>query len=189
VKIGIVLEGASDKAFFEKLLFKYFQEKNTQFLFRVVQGRNNLIRQSPIWMNFFRDNHCDGGIVIADRDKEPCVTAVLDLFDSSIKEELKKPKSERFFFVCIAVRGLESWLLADEAAINELSPGCGYSPPNDTGGIDPKKTFKELGFTFDKKHLSKSIAPKFHPDRAIEHSPSFAYFWDCLQMKLTYIEN
>jgi hypothetical protein len=132
-----------------------------------------------------KDLHYDGGLIILDRDSDPCSATILDLFDASIQDTLRlNPIENRFLFAFIAVKELESWYLADEQAIRAVLSGCTYAAPQDTSAHS-KSTLKELikscrgrNVGFNELGFAKEIAPRFGPQRAISHSPSFKLFWD-----------
>jgi hypothetical protein len=104
-------------------------------------------------------------------------------FDQGIQREAGREISQRFLFVCVAVRELEAWFLADEEAINGLLPKAKYVAPPETETLDAEKEIKKLlhkqyGRTdYNKPDFAKRLAPRFSPQIAIERSSSLKHFW------------
>ncbi|MER3524187.1 MAG: hypothetical protein C4326_09005 [Ignavibacteria bacterium] len=111
-----------------------------------------------------------------------CVTEVFHLFDTSILHEVRKPLPDREVFICVAVKELEAWFLADDQAINRVLPKAAYKAPQDTGTLNAQR---ELGQIWRRQYMSSfnkiafaiEMAKSFSPQRAERHSPSFAYCW------------
>lgn len=183
--IGVGVEGPSDRAFWNKVLPKYFPV--VRFDIRNMKNCSNLIQQAPQLMETFRDLHYRAGYILLDYDKvfrtvTACPGAVIEEFDGTIQEEGRKPWRERFLFVCVAVRGLESWCLADEGAIKAVLPNVTYSSPEETGNLDGNtlENFwrQEHHTSFNKIDFAKRVAPKFRPEVAMVHSISFRHLWE-----------
>lgn len=140
----------------------------------------------------FQDSHYNGAFIVLDRDKEPCVSAVLSLFTEGIRDAARRPeRGSRLVHVCVAVQEIESWYMADADAINALIRGCSWQPPADTGGL-AKGHLRTLirqhlgrGAGLNEIAFAKDIAPRFNPVNARLHSASFRYFWDLLQSNAT----
>jgi hypothetical protein len=177
MKFGVGVEGPSDLAFWDKVLHKSFP--GCRFDIRNMKNREKLIRETPVLYESFKDLHYNGGFILVDRDDDPCVTAVLNLFEEAMRSVFRKPQAERFLFLSVAVKEIESWYLADEQAIKAVIKGCTYTAPAETGTFakgkvkqlirehrGPTAGFNELGF-------AKEIAPKFGPARAVMRSQSF----------------
>jgi len=186
--LGVGVEGPSDFQFWHKVLHKHF--RGCRFDVRNMKNRDKLIRETPRLLESFRDSHYDGAFILVDRDRDPCVAAVLGLFAEDIRRIARQPgRSGRFLHVCVAVQEIESWYLADADAINALIPGCSWQAPADTARVakgrlramlkkhlGPNAGFNEIAF-------AKDIAPKFNPAQAKPHSASFRYFWELLQSR------
>ena len=91
---------------------------------------------------------------------------------------------ERYLFICVAIRGLESWYLADSAAINQLFPMAGYVAPVETATLNPKQELTQLwqdqygsNAAFNKIGLAQTMALLFDPEQGRQRSASFDYFW------------
>jgi hypothetical protein len=184
--IGVGVEGPSDFQFWHKVLPKHF--RGCRFDVRNLKNRDKLIRETPKLLETFRDCRYTAGFILVDQDDDPCVDSVLGLFDSAVRTAARHPdKRDRFLHVCIAVKELESWYLADAAAIQAVVPGCSWVAPPDTRSL-AKGRVRALMKSHFGKHASfneiafaQSMAPKFAPDRAQHHSASFRYFWSLIQ--------
>src|SRR5207247_5904143 len=98
-------------------------------------------------------------------------------------QEARKPQDDRFLFICVAVRGLEAWFLADSAAITAVLPKVTYAAPPETGDVNAGERIKSLwrqqhpAASFNKIHFASRMAPLFDPNTAMKHSSSFRHFW------------
>ncbi|HXT40035.1 MAG TPA: DUF4276 family protein [Candidatus Angelobacter sp.] len=185
---GVGVEGPSDFQFWHKVLHKYF--RGCRFDVRNMKNRDKLIRETPKLLETFRDCHYAAGFILVDLDDDPCLSSVLDLFDSAIRQAARRSdKRDRFLHVCMAIKELESWYLADADAINAVIPGCEWNAPADTGTVAKGKvqglvkTHLGRNASFNEIDFAKSMGPKFNPGRARPHSASFRYFWELLESK------
>jgi hypothetical protein len=185
---GVGVEGPSDYQFWRKILHKYF--RGCRFDVRNMKNRDKLIRETPKLLETFRDCQYTAGFILVDRDDDPCLGSVLGFFDAAIRHLVRLPdKDSRFLHVCVAIKELESWYLADADAINSVIPGCNWNAPADTATVT-KGTLRRLVKThfgrnasFNEIDFAKSIGPKFTPARARPHSASFRYFWELLESR------
>ena len=133
----------------------------------------------------------DAAFIITDRDKiahdnTRCPGPVLAQFGNEVQSEARKPRVERYLFICVAIRGLEAWFLADANAIRTVLPKVAYESPTKTDGTNAGEQIAALWrdqhgkIAFNKIDFAEQIAAPFDPDRAREHSDSFAYFWQCI---------
>ena len=182
MKIGVGVEGPSDRVFWEKVLHKHFP--GYRFFVRNMNGREKLIRQAPALCESFKNAHYQAGFILIDQDEDPCPPAVLKLFARELLSLAKTPLPTRFLFICVAVKKLESWLLADDQAIQEVIPGCDYTAPPETAQIGAARRLQEKvregtkpSAGFNKRDFAEQMAPKFSPERARHHSASFSHFW------------
>jgi hypothetical protein len=183
---GIGVEGPSDYQFWHKVLHKHF--RGCRFDVRNMKNRDKLIRETPKLLETFRDCHYAAGFILVDLDDNPCVASALGLFDAAIRDVTRLPdKNSRFLHVCIAIKELESWYLADADAINAVIPGCAWQSPPDTCSV-AKGRLRSLvknhlgkNASFNEIDFAKAIAPKFQPSRARPHSASFRYFWELVE--------
>jgi len=122
---GLGVEGPSDYQFWHKVLHKHF--RGCRFDVRNMKNRDKLIRETPKLLETFRDCHYAAGFILVDLDDDPCVASALGLFDAAIRDVARVPdKNSRFLHVCIAIKELESWYLADADAINAVIPDCAW---------------------------------------------------------------
>ncbi len=186
MKIGIGVEEPSAKKFWDIVLRNHFW--NIDFDIRNMKTREKLIREAPSLLETFRNCHYDAGFILVDLHKNPCVSAQINSFDTSVKKEARKPIEERYLFICVVIRELESWFLADEEAINAILLKANYEAPKDTGekgaiGLLKEMWKKENSSALNKIAFAKTMAPKFNPSRAKNHSASFNYFWTKMTTK------
>lgn len=185
MRIGVGVEGPSDRAFWDKVLHKHFP--GVRFDIRNMKTRDKLIRQTPRLLDTFRSRHYAAGFILVDRDRDPCIAAVLERLDKVSQGEARQPANERYLFVCVAIRGFEAWLLADAAAINTLLPQATYAAPSDTASLNPGRLLRTLwqqqygrNATPNKIGFARMMTKQFEPSRARQHSASFTYFWSRL---------
>ena len=189
MKIGVGVEGPSDRVFWHRVLHKHF--RGIQFDVRNMRTKETLIRQAPQLLEAFRSLQYTAGFILVDRHRDPCFGSVLQRFDEAIRGEARRPVNDRYLFVCVAIRGLESWFLADPFSINELMPRTNYSAPRETARVDPKRKLSDLwtkqfgpNSSPRKIGFSRMMAPEFDPEVARQHSVSFDYFWTRLTTTL-----
>jgi hypothetical protein len=186
MKIGVGVEGPSDFKFWHKVLHKHFP--GVRFDIRNMKSCGALIRETPRLLESFRSLHYDAAFILTDRDKiaddtTRCPGPVIAQFGTEIQTEARRAKPERYLSICVAIRGLEAWYLADENAIKAVLKDVTYNAPEKTDGIDPKKNIEELWHqqhgkaAFNKIDFATIIAGPFSPETARKHSDSFAYFW------------
>jgi hypothetical protein len=185
---GVGVEGPSDYQFWHKVLHKHF--RGSHFDVRNMKNRDKLIRETPKLLDTFRDCHYGAGFILVDLDDDPCPGSVFGLFDAAIRTAARLPdKSSRFLHICVAIKEIESWYLADADAINAVIPGFTWIAPSETGlhakGKLRSLIKKQLGINagFNEIDFAKTIAPKFDPGRACSRSASFCYFWQLVESK------
>ncbi|MDQ2731536.1 MAG: DUF4276 family protein [Armatimonadota bacterium] len=179
------MEGPSDEKFWNKVLPRSFP--GVQFKFQIMNGCPRLIRDAPKVINTFKQLGYASGFLLLDYDTafrkvDLCPGKVLDRFDPYTKAAASLPLTERFVHVCVAVRGLESWYLVDEAAINKLLPDVSYVSPPETGSqqgktLDTLWRQQQQG-AFNKLSFAPLIGSIYTPQEACKHSQSFARFWE-----------
>jgi len=186
--IGVGVEGPSDFQFWHKVLHKHF--RGCRFDVRNMKNRDKLIRETPKLLSTFRDCHYAAGFIIVDLDDDPCLGSVFSLFDEAVAKVVRHPeKSSRYLQVCIAIKEIESWYLADAEAINSVISGSAWQSPPDTNSVAKGRlrTLVKSQFgsnaTFNEIDFAKMMAPKFNPNRARFHSTSFRYFWEIMESK------
>ena len=184
--VGVGVEGPSDFHFWDKILHKYFP--GHRFDVRNMKNREKLIRETPRLFESFQARGYAAGLVLVDMDDDPCVTAILNLFDRSVQAVARATaRNARRWHLCVAIKEVESWFLADADAINAVIAGSTWQSPADTRGAAKgrlRALVKECGgqrASFNEIAFAKDVAPKFNPRRALPHSVSFRYFWEILE--------
>ena len=183
--ICVGVEGASEWTFWKKMLPKNFG--GIRFDVRNLKNKEKLIRATPQLLDSFRSLHYAAGFILVDRHRDPCTTAVLQRFDHIVQEEARIPADERYLFICVAIRGLEAWYLADPSAINGLLAKSCYVAPEETATLDPKQELKKLlkkqfgkNSALNKIGFAQMMARRFDPEEGRNRSASFDYFWACM---------
>lgn len=190
IRIGIGVEGPSDKAFWEKVLHRSFP--GCWFTIVTLSGRIPLARTAPEMAEGFRNSGHAAAFFLLDADKLPCATSVLELFDESFRAAaFLTPVTSRFAHIAVAIRELESWVLADEECVRDLLdyPEYKASAPDEKPGGKAKflRLCHERNLTFgglDDRELAGRAGSRFSPARARKHSPSFDYFWNRLTARI-----
>lgn len=189
--VGVGVEGPSDKAFWDSVLHREFKGRGFLFDVRNMDHREKLIRDTPKLYADFREAGYQAGFILVDRDKDPCVTEVLNLFDAAIRQAARNQVEQRGLFVCVAIRELESWFLAEEQAIRVVLEVADYSAPMATdspGGktklIKVLKNSRGQHAGYNEISFAREMAKVFSPANARPHSPSFDYFWSKLERVL-----
>ena len=189
MKIGVGVEGPSDRTFWHEVLHKHFG--GIQFDVRNMRTKETLIRGTPQLLESFRSLGYSAGFILVDRERDPCPGAVLERFDEAIRGEARIPVTERYLFVSVAIRGLESWFRADPFSINGLMAGANYIAPRETARVNPKRKLSDLwtkqfgpNSSPRKIGLARMMAPQFDPEVARQHSASFDHFWTRLTTNL-----
>jgi hypothetical protein len=189
--VGVGVEGPSDKAFWDTILHREFKNRGFLFDVRNMDHREKLIRDTPKLYADFREAGYLAGFILVDRDNDPCVTEVLNLFESTIRQTAKVHVSQRDLFVCVAIRELESWFLADETAIQTVLGFQHYSaapaadsPAGKTKLIKLLKESRGKQAGYNEISFAREMAKVFTPANARPHSNSFDYFWGRLEIAL-----
>lgn len=185
MKFGVGVEGPSDRIFWDKVLNKYFRPH--RFDVRKMNGREGLIRGTPALLEQFRNARFDGVFILADKDKERCLTELRELFNEPEQVAFKLPRAARFLNLCAPIRNVEAWCQADEAGIRSVVGAMDYEVPAETDGKG-KGTIKLLysgvygnRVAYNEILFAASLAPVFDPAAARQHSTSFNYFWTRLE--------
>lgn len=184
LKIGVGVEGPSDRAFLSKVLHRSFQ--GFMFDIRSMNNKDKLIRRADDLVDDFRSRHYPFSVILVDRDSDACISATIDTFDQRVVTDARASLARRNLFICVAVVKLEAWYLADEEAIRFVMPGATYSAPPDTGVVGAERTLRRLWRESGRQGrpgggklgLARAVGQQFEPERARRHSSSFAYFWD-----------
>lgn len=184
-RIAVAVEGASDKIFWEKVLNRSFAR--TRFNIRDLKGLRKLLNAAPELYDTFQDAHYDALFYLVDADDLPCASGVRPLFDGRIQTEIARHKSDRWSFLAVAIRELESWYLADTVALEHTVGNSAAEIPA-TGGKSALVRFmrESLGrrLGYDERQFAGKMAVHFDPARARKNSASFDYFWSCMEAVL-----
>jgi hypothetical protein len=187
-KVAVAVEGPSDKIFWDRVLHRSFT--GTKFDVRSMKGCTKLIASARALSETFRDVGFDALFLLLDADKAPCVSEIRARLESGLQADLRCPRGQRWCFLAIAFRELESWYLADPLGIAEgLDLDPGIVPTNPAGGKSTLHRFArsqlDLRLGYDERTWAERISRAFSPARARENSPSFDYFWSCLETVLS----
>ena len=190
IRIGIGVEGPSDRAFWEKVLHRSFP--GCWFTIVTFSGRIPLARTAPEMAEELRNSGHAAAFFLLDADKLPCAAAALELFDESFrKTAFRQPAASRFAHIAVAIRELESWVLADEGCIRDLLRYPEYKAPARNAKPGGKAKFQRLcqerNVTvsgLDDREVAGRAGSRFSPERARKHSPSFDYFWNRLTARI-----
>lgn len=181
LRIGIGVEGISDKMFWDKILHKHFQ--GHRFDIRNMKCVSKLVRNTPTLVDSFRSLHYDFAFIIIDADDAVSASEVLTTFSDDIQSEAQKPLNDRYLHIFVACRDMEAWFLADQNAINTLLPKCNYTVPASTDTLGRKDLIKlwktQYGrkASFNTPNFAEKMAPLFDPTVATNHSCSFSHTW------------
>lgn len=177
--IGVGVEGPSDLRFWRKYLHRTFADR--RFDVRNMSGRPRLIKQAPRLLDAFRSLRYRAGIIILDLDKNPCVSDLIAQFDEPVQCELRRPLADRYLHICVAVRKIESWFLADREAVTAVLPGAEYEVSCYTNKWGKRKLgelCRNIGLRYNELWFAEEIAPEFCATRAMTHSSSLALAWE-----------
>lgn len=185
-RVGIIVEGPSDQAFWSKLLWRSLPGVNWDV--RALHGRSKIVRNAVALTEGFRSAGAKAVVVMLDQDEDPCVTAVRGLFPESLRTAFAEAGPRRTWLF-VARKELESWFLADEEAIRFVTGCHSYIAPAETARGSTKSRLRELlradgasPRVFNEIGFAKQIASAFSPARARLRSQSFAYCWSRLEM-------
>lgn len=192
IKIGIGVEGPSDREFWNRLLHRHFAGETVRFEVRVMHGRTKLINSASRLLAAFGATGCRAVFLLLDKDKDRCITSVYEEFDEEFRPRLKGSSGHPLCRLCVADRELESWFMADDEAMRKvlgLSPDFAF-PGGEriTGKGKLQKLLTQhasIGAAFNEIAIAQRFASEFRAENAVKNSPSFAYFWN----KLTSVIN
>ena len=122
---GLIVEGDGDLCVFEHLIRKVNSPGAAIYPLQ-CGGVNRLMKVFPALLKRFEYSHeggpVDGALVIRDSDNKP--------IDEVLKQMAEKLENRNYKFprgveLCCVHRKLDTWLLADESAINAVSQSRG----------------------------------------------------------------
>ena len=118
---GLVVEGDGDAQVFQHLVRKV-NSPDASIYCRVCGGVDRLMREFPALLQTFEYAHnsgpVDGALVIRDCDYKAAPAVLQQLKDKLGRRSYSFRRGVEF---CAVKRKLDSWLLADETAINRVS--------------------------------------------------------------------
>jgi hypothetical protein len=141
VKIGFICEGLTDKLILKSVKFNLLLQSLGLECIDINDrgGRDKVKYKLSTFLQILLDKGAEKVVVIVDLDKDPCITHTkewLTSYDSQI--------------TIIAVKEVESWLLADSETMSKFLE------------IDFEEQYPEA-IQDPKRHLLKLCEPKFSP--------------------------
>lgn len=146
--IGLIVEGHYDSAVLETLARRDAQSPVTPSVF-VCGGKAKLKQKLRGYPRYFEDvgNPVDKALVVCDADQKPP-----DEVRASLSQEIRNRASwpADKLHICVVRQEIETWLLADENAINSIAAGRGGQDrvtrvPGELESItDPKQRLHHL---------------------------------------------
>ena len=149
VKIGFIVEGATEKIILEKSdLFPLLRENNIEFVAEIIndEGNGNLL---PHNINPYSRALVDKGatkiFILTDLDEEQCITKTKNRIGSSAHR-----------IVCVSIKTIEAWYLADQEAMRTFLGFATFDCAAPQEIIDPFQFIKTLRL----QHSSRGVADK-----------------------------
>jgi len=163
---GLIVEGKRDKIAYKSFIDKLGYKPN------IIQagGNDNLVNNVESYAELLRDHGCRKIVALKDLDinklkdiQQKCIG-----FPSDIK-------------LVVAVKEMESWLLADESALKKQFQKPNFKPYLNPENIDdPKKELEDLYKRHKKKFISRieipNIVQKINLNILRKKCPSFQDF-------------
>lgn len=192
-RVGVVVEGPSDSVFWKRFLARVFSQYGYVFDVHSMKGGSRVIQESPRLADVFKKAGYHSTIIILDADKSPCASKVVNEFEQEfVNQARQQPPNLRFAQIFVALRELESWVLADPDCIRNLLSVPDYSTTRVEPPISGKARFlrlcRESGMFLaglEDLECARQAARCFDPERAAPNSHSFAYFWSRVIARLT----
>ncbi|MDI6730558.1 MAG: DUF4276 family protein [Candidatus Altarchaeum sp.] len=180
-KIGIIVEGESDKEILKVIIDKLSKEKDN-FRFSVAGGKKKLFEKlEQLHINeLVRQRHCNKIIVFCDYDNSETIAERLRNKIEEIKERKKDILSIE---LCFSTQEIESWLLGCYEDL--LKEATNEEPDNVKDPVTLLENFerKKKGyknFRYNKISDGKRIAED-NKLQHFKHSASFKRFEEILQ--------
>lgn len=180
-KIGIIGEGSSETIIFNSEAFNNFSLANQLSIVGVYNagGRDIILNKSPKIESFFKifkDLNADYIIIVSDLENDVCISAYKN----------KIPKYDDKQIEIVAVRSIESWLLADTDTLKMLlDTEFYYEYPESTNKL-PFDELQEIFLIHTQRGLGPSkprimkrfVRSGFSVSNSANHKncPSAAYF-------------
>jgi len=175
-RLALVVEGSTDKSFFQPLR-SWFEGLGFSMWVTTAHNRERLVRDAPKHLAAHRQAGREIiGFVLDQHDDEcPPMTAA----------RLSQVSGHADVLIVVVGRCLESWLLADEAAILAAT-GRNYQCQGMTDTLpDPVRAIRDVFYRSRGQYLSKTeivraVARRFDVERASHNNSSLKRFRDKL---------
>jgi hypothetical protein len=177
VKIGFIVEGASEKKVLDSVAFREFLKKEKiDFVADVIDAKGGgqmLPHNREKHVSRLKGKGATHIVILTDKENDPCFT--------SVKNRISPQKGE---IVLISAKALEAWFLADSDTVSTiLRKQFKFQSPENTDGkpYDAiKNEFSKNGKDFDTKLIlaDRMIRNGFTIEKAAAHTncPSAKYF-------------
>jgi hypothetical protein len=191
-RVGVAVEGPSDFVFWSRFMGRMFSRHGYSFDVRSMKGGSRVIQESLKLTDDFHKAGYHSAIFILDADRSPCATIILEQFDEELRRDARQqPPCNRFANIFVALREIESWVLADETCVQRLLGIQAYKAASidaqPVGKARLLRLCREQGVFLaglKDRECARQAAGFFDPNRAAGCSPSFAYFWQRINARL-----
>ncbi|MEO5642177.1 MAG: hypothetical protein ABIQ40_00090 [Bacteroidia bacterium] len=182
VKIGFIVEGASEKKVLDSAAFRIFLEKEKiAFVGEVIDAKGGgqlLPRNRERHVLRLKGKGATHIIILSDKENDPCFT--------SVKKRIAPQHSET---VLISAKALEAWFLADSKTLTRIFRRPFNYPSPENTIVNPfdiiKDEFSKRNKDFDTKTIlaDRMIRNGFTIQNAAAHKncPSAKYFLEKLK--------
>jgi len=175
-RLALVVEGPTDKSFFQPLR-SWFEGLGFSLSVTTAHNRERLIRDAPKHLAAHREAGQDiiGFVLDQHNDDCPPMTA----------RRLLAVRGSPDVLIVVVGRCLESWLLADEAAISEAT-GRNYQCQGMTDVVaDPVRVIRDVFYRSRGQYLSKTeivraVSRRFDLERGLLNNATLRRFRDRL---------
>lgn len=145
-RVGFVVEGPDDEIVVKGILEKL----RVPFKIRVARGSGNLKRKAASYSELLRSSGCEKIIVIRDLNCDDYDSVRNDLAECLVND----------IKLCIPIHEMESWLLADDAALSTVLHSH-VSPVSDPESVhDAKARMKEIFEKFGRSYVPLKDLPQ-----------------------------
>ncbi len=178
--VGLIVEGAYDEAALTE--FVKSVASDVRVISRPCGNAFQLVKKFPAFLEEFRHAKdgapVDKALVIRDADRKNPAELIAKMEARIANRVYPFPKS-----ILIAVEEMESWLLADEAALSAVTGGSVRRVPEPDRISDPKARLRnilsEAGIAYTAE-IARKIAAGTRIDVLANRCPSFRPFRDAL---------
>ncbi len=185
-QVGIVVEGPTVFDFWKRLLPRLYPASCELVDVVAERDQGSLIRRADLHLRANRDAGFRATFFVVDLDAFECVRRVLDRFPESVRLASLHDDDAS---ICVAVKGAESWYLADAEAVNAVFVGSDYRAADNVERLNPKATLREMGGRYNKWWLARQFGNAFDPRRAVGMSPSLDRAWRLMAPVLQQLED